>query len=462
MNKPNFLIIVADQQRYDCIGYAKDYPVITPNIDKLAAEGMWFNNAYTPIPVCCPARQAFLNGQRAEAFGALWNYGIALETQALSPEAYSWVRELEPLGYKSSFIGKWSGHPVFGPESYGFHDTVGLAQYTSYRQKKYSDRKYQKGWLGEVDTIPYQENVSHWLASQAITKITEYSDIHQPWHLRLDFPGPHLPCRPSPEFAGLYTADKIPKWRSFHEDFHNKPYIQRQQLVNWDVENFTWEDWAESVALYYGMVSEIDHAIGTVLDSLDSLGITENTIVIYTADHGDMCGGHKMVDKHYVLYDDVVKVPLIIRWPHEIAAGARCNEFVCHFLDLPPTILEILGLASPEFFHGKSLMDLLKGINPAVWRDEVVSTYNGQQFGLYTQRMIRNHDFKYIWNTTDIDELYDLQQDPEELHNVIYEKAHQSLIATLRRKLYETLRQEGDGLVNNEWMRHQLLAGKKI
>jgi arylsulfatase A-like enzyme len=104
--KPNILIIIADQQRYDCIGYAGIYPVATPNIDRLAEEGAWFTNAYTPIPICAPARQALLNGRRPETFGALWNYGIALNIPALSPNEYTWVRDLEDEGYQNSFIGK--------------------------------------------------------------------------------------------------------------------------------------------------------------------------------------------------------------------------------------------------------------------------------------------------------------------------------------------------------------------
>lgn len=461
MTAPNLLIIVADQQRYDCIGFSRDYPVKTPNIDRLAAEGVWFTHAYTPIPVCCPARQAFLNGRRPETFGALWNYGIALEVPALSPQEYSWVRDLKALGYESSFIGKWSGHPTFGPVAYGFDHCVGLADYTRYRQDKYPDVSYKEGWLGEVDPVPYEDNISHWLANKAIVQI-KGAPRDKPWHVRLDFPGPHLPCRPSKEFASMYSPNEIPPWRSFNETFHNKPYIQKQQLVNWEVEDFTWDDWSKSVALYYGMVSEMDHAIGQVLQSLEALGMAEDTMVVYTADHGDMGGGHRMVDKHYVLYEDVVRVPLAIRWLKGIVAGTICNDFVCHFLDLPPTFLEILGLKPPDFFHGSSLLPFLKGEQPQSWRHDAVSTYNGQQFGLYTQRMIRTERFKYIWNTTDVDELYDLELDPDEMTNRIGEEAYRAELSDLRRRLYEVLLREGDGLVKNEWMKRQLLQSKKL
>ncbi|HHU78784.1 MAG TPA: sulfatase-like hydrolase/transferase [Clostridiales bacterium] len=460
--KPNILLIVADQQRYDCIGYSKQYPVQTPNIDRLAEEGVWFTNAYTPIPICAPARQALLNGRRPETFGALWNYGISLDVPALSPDEYTWVRDMGESGYRSTFIGKWSGHPEHGPCRYGFNNYVSLQDYSHFRKEKYPDAEYKKSWMGEVDPVPYQDNVSHWLAEEAVKQLKQYSTEEEPWHIRLDFPGPHLPCRPSAEFASMYQGKDIPPWPSFKETFHNKPYIQMQQLYSWDIEDYTWDDWQETVALYYATISEIDHAIGSVLKALEETGQAENTIVIYTTDHGDMCGSHRMIDKHYIMYDDVVRVPLVIRWPGVIPPSQVRHEFVCHFLDLPPTLLDMLGKKVPEFFSGRSLLPLLRGGQAEDWRTEAVSTYNGQQFGLYTQRMIRNNDWKYIWNTTDIDELYDLRKDPHELYNVIDREENQAVVAELRGRLYETLLREGDGLVKSPWMKNQLLNNRKI
>lgn len=460
--KPNILVIVVDQQRFDCIGYAGRYPVQTPNIDKLTEEGAWFTNAYTPIPICAPARQSFLNGRRPETFRALWNYGITLDVPSLEPDAYTWVRDIGKEGYRSAFIGKWSGNPVHGPLEYGFDHAVSLEDYSNFRKEKYPYLKYKGGWMGEVDPVPYQDNVSHWLADKAVEQMKQYAGEAMPWHIRLDFPGPHLPCRPSKEFADLYHGEDIPPWPSFKEDFHNKPYIQRQQLYSWDIENLTWEDWQDTVAYYYATITEIDHAIGRVLQALEDMGQADNTIVIYTADHGDMCGSHRMLDKHYILYDDVVKVPLVIRWPGVIPQSHIVEEFVCHFLDIPATLLDILGMKIPEFFSGRSLLPLLRGEKAENWRREAVATYNGQQFGLYTQRMIRTHDWKYIWNTTDIDELYDLKSDPHELYNVIDREENAEIIKELRRRLYEVLLREGDGLVKSQWMRNQLLNNKKI
>lgn len=460
--KPNILLIMPDQQRYDCIGHSKMYPVTTPNIDKLAREGMWFDQAYTPMPLCCPARQALLAGRRPETFGALWNYDITLKIPALEPEEYTWTKQLKSSGYNMGYVGKWHVHPTFDPTAYGFDTYISEGDYGTFRSGKYPDVSFKNGWFGEEDPVPVEDSRTHWLADRTIELMRKYQEEGKPWHIRLDFPEPHLPCQPSGEFAKMYDPKDVPQWGSFEDTFEGKPYIQKQQLYNWRVEDLTWEDWAPMVARYYGIISQIDDAIGNVLSALDKLGLAENTIVIYTTDHGDMCGGHRMVDKHYVMYDDIVKVPMIIRWPGIIAPGTRNDSFVYNILDLPPTLLSILGMNVPDEFQGRSLTPILNSKQVSDWREEVVSTYNGQQFGLYTQRMIRTRKWKYIWNTTDVDELYDLENDPNELHNLVSQPDLIQVLSDLRHRLHSILASDGDELAKNAWMQRQLLEGKKI
>ncbi|MGE5557471.1 MAG: sulfatase-like hydrolase/transferase [Bacillota bacterium] len=461
--KPNILFIMSDQHRYDCMGYSGIYPVKTPHIDRIAAEGMHFSRAFTPIPLCCPARQCLINGRRPETFGVYWNYnGGGLPAPGLRPQEYAWPRRLKEAGYLNGHIGKWHVNPEYDPRSFGYDAYVNEWDYHKYREERFPGVKYKNGWFGEADPLPVEHSATHWLAGQAIKLMERYECDGAPWYLQLNFPEPHLPCRPAGEFASMYGTREIPVWQNFREEFTHKPYIQKQQLYSWGIENYSWNDWAPIVARYYGIISQMDQAIGMVLDTLERLGAAENTIVIYTSDHGDMCGAHRMIDKHYVLYDDVVRIPLAVRWPGKIKAGSVCEEFVYNVLDLPPTIFEILGFAPEEHFQGRSLLRLLEGLNVPDWRTEVVSTYNGQQFGLYTQRMLRDRRWKYIWNTTDVDELYDLERDPGELTNLIHEPEYGSLVAEMRRKLYETLLAEGDKLPANPWMKHQLLDGKKI
>ncbi|WP_462413640.1 sulfatase-like hydrolase/transferase [Neobacillus sp. Marseille-QA0830] len=472
-NDPNILYIMVDQQRYDCLGFSEKYPVKTPNLDQLANEGVWFSNAYTHIPLCCPARQSFLNGRRPETFGALWNYDLGPKIPAIDPQEYSWPRELGKKGYQTAYLGKWHVHPTYDPTHFGYDSYVSEEEYAEFRKQRYPHLKYNNGikidqddsvntWFGGIDPVPLQDTRTHWLSGKAIKMMEKYAETKQPWHIRLEFTEPHLPCTPHQSFAERYPPETVPEWTNFYDTFENKPYIQRQQLVTWGMEHFTWADWAPIVARYYAIISQVDDAIGQVLDALKRMGLEQDTVVVFTSDHGDMCGGHRMMDKHYVMYDDIVRVPLIVRWPEKLKTNFVCDDFVYNLLDISPTILELSGINPPQIHQGKSLIPLLKGEDVPDWRKEVVSTYNGQQFGLFTQRMLRTQRWKYIWNTTDVDELYDLQEDPDELKNVIHHERHQPVIQQLRTRLYHILLEEGDTLVDNHWMKEQLTKGRKI
>jgi arylsulfatase A-like enzyme len=289
-----------------------------------------------------------------------------------------------------------------------------------------------------------------------------YQQGSHPWHIRLDFEEPHLPCFPAGRFADLYSPERIPPWGSFEERFANKPYIQRQQLVTWGLEELTWREWSPFVSRYLGMVSQIDEAIGRVLNALGTLGAGESTLVIYTTDHGDNCGSHRMIDKHYVMYDDVVRVPLVMRWSGLIAPGTVREEFVVHALDLASTLCEAAGLPIPGGYQGRSLMPLFRGDTAADWRRDVVATYSGAQFGLYVQRMLRDRRLKYVWNATDVDEFYDLEADPWELHNLIDRPEYADALRDMRERLLARLTAQGDGIVRTDWMRQQLGAGRKL
>jgi len=459
---PNILLITADQLRYDCVEPNAPGAPATPNLARLAAEGVRFAQAYSHVPVCGPARQSLLCGRRPESFGGLWNAGAALPVGSLSPDDWTWPKALQGRGYGSAFLGKWGVHPRLGPTAYGYERAIGAADYEAFRKAAYPDVAFAGGFFGEPNPIPVEDAPTHWLARQAVREIERLHAEGRPWHVALHFEEPHLPCRPSGRFSDMYSPADMRPWPGFGDTFEGKPYIQRQQLHSWGVESYEWADWAPIVARYYGVVSQLDDAIGLVLRALDQLGAADDTLVVFTADHGDMCGSHGMMDKHYIMYDDVVRVPMVVRWGGALPAGAVCDRFAYGFLDLAPTFAEAAGLDRPERLHGASLLPLLQGAEKAgSWRDAVVATYNGQQFGLYCQRMIRTDRWKYVWNLTDVDELYDMGADPGELVNRIGDARLAGIVSELRRRLYEALRADGDGF-DNEWTRRQLLEGRKL
>lgn len=462
--RPNVLMIVCDQLRYDSVGFSGinaslGRPVHTPNLDGLARQGLWFDNAYTSLPTCCPARQSMLAGKRAETFGALWNYDITSKVASLQPSQPNWPAALQKSGYRMTYIGKWHVSPDFIPTDFGYESYVSEQDYAAWRAENHPDALCAFDWFGSVDPVPVPASHTHWLAQKAQEQIRRYARQSSPWHVRLDLSEPHLPCQPCAEFAKMYDPAALRAWPSFSDDFEGKPYIQKQNIYTWGNENRTWKDWSQYVARYFAVVSQVDDAVGGVLKALEESGEAQNTLVLFTADHGDMAGSHRMMDKHYVLYDDVVHVPLILRFPG--ARPRRIEGFVNNCLDMAPTLLELCG--APSFENdGRSWVPLLTGSGEQGLRDCAVSTLNGQQFGLYSQRMLRTKDWKYIWNLTDTDELYDLHADPWELVNRAHDPELQPLLAELRKQLYAILQKEDPDIVKTDWLRRQLLENHKL
>ena len=467
--RPNILLIQADQHRASALPGGEgpgQPPLRAPALERLAREGVRFSHAFTPAATCCPARQSLLSGTWPQDHGGLWNYGVGLPLPLF--DRPTWTEALSETGYRLGYVGKWEVHPSRSPLDVGFHDYVERAAYDAWRRElalpeplldadhlSALQGKPAARWFGGVDPVDVAQTRTHWCAAQAVELIRRYHAEGRPWHVRLDFFEPHLPPYPAEPFASLYPADAIPPWGSFAETFARKPEMQRQQLRNWGIEDLTWAEWSHYVSRYLGMISQIDDAVGMVLDALDELGLAENTLVIYTSDHGDNAGGHRMIDKHYVLYDDVVRVPLLIRWP-DVARAATISNPIIHALDLPPTICEAAGLPIPAQYAGRSLLPLLSGEAVADWRQEAVAVAYGAQFGLYSQRMLRDSRYKYVWNHTDVDELYDLDADPDELHNLIDHPGYADVLTDMRRRLLGHLDAMGDALVRTDWMRRQL------
>ena len=459
MKKPNILLFLADQHRYDCVGCSNKRAVYTPNIDKLAERGIVFDNAYCPTPVCAPARQSFMSSKRAESIGALWNFGF-VNTNTVQPSDWTISKSLKDAGYENIFVGAWDVSRT-APEQYGFDKTHLSKEYNRYISERYPDIKYNNSWFGEMNPIPYSDSRPKYYSDRVCEELDRLKNESRPWFIWVDGVDPHLPCRPSKEFYNMYNPSDIPPFGGFEEYFKNKPYIQKQQILNWRLENKSWEDWEETVRCYYAMITQIDHSFGHIIDKLKESGMFDDTLVIYTSDHGDMCGSHRMIDKHYVMYDDVLRVPMIISYPNftdNSVTKRKYDTFVYNALDIPNTICDICGLFPNPDTHGRSLADILKGNDPdkELFPDYTVSCSNGQQFGSFTQRSIRTDKYKYIWNLTDIDEFYDLAADPYELENRISESLYKSIISDLRKLMKKELARCQDPFVKGGWLNRTL------
>lgn len=452
----NFLLINADQLRHDCVGYRGLRGIKTPSLDALAAESVEYTRAFTPLPVCAPARQAILCGRHPDSFGAMWNYDV-IPTHTVEPE-WCWPQKLTDAGYNTAYLGRFHVSPTLKPQDFGYSEHVSWAGHKQLLRDKYPDAKYENGWLGCESPVALEDSGTHWMAGQASEMIRKFAAAGKPWHIWVDYEEPHLPCRPSAPFSTMYDPDHIQPWDGYGDEFIHKPYIHKQQTISWETDNLNWKDhFGPMVARYYGVVSQLDQAIGRILDTLRSTGQWDDTIIVFTSDHGDLCGSHQMLDKHYVLYDDICRVPLLVKKPG--VAHRVCDRFVSNCLDLPFSLCDWLGIAHPEVEHGQSLP--MTEAEDNACRKYMVCTSNGQQFGLYTTRMLREDTWKYVWNLTDVDELYNLEEDPGEKVNRIAEPEQAERIRQMRHTLYDALVAHQDPLVRNEWLQHQLLGNKK-
>ena len=332
-----------------------------------------------------------------------------------------------------------------------------MADYKRFQKEHYPDAQFGGGWLGCTSPIPLEDSLTHHMADKACDLLREYAASGDSWHMWLDLGIPHLPCQPSEPFASMYNPEDIEPWAGFGDEFHFKPYCQKQQMLNWRQENMTWADYAPMVARYFGMISQLDDAFGKLLRTLKESGQWENTIIIFTSDHGDMCGSHQMLDKHYVLFEDNTRIPLCVKAPGY--GPYQTDSFAAGCLDITRTIFDLMGLETPEVLHGERLpLCAQEDTHP---RNYITSTSNGQQFGLYTNRMIRDGRYKYIWNLTDIDEFYDLETDPGEKVNLICNEQQAPRIAEMRKALYEQLKAYSDPFATRDWVTAQLLEGRK-
>ena len=449
--KPNVLFIVCDQLRYDSVGYAGMEPVKTPNIDKLAEEGLFFKNAYTPFPVCAPSRQSMLTGVQPESLGILCNYNF-LRGNGADPAVPTWVSELKDAGYRCGFAGHWDASPHGNENAFGYETIFSNGDWGRMISEKYGSIDYPNSWFGCSSPIAFEDTKTCSICDSVSDFIRESNG--QPWHAWLDLVDPHLPCRPSAPYVTMYSPDDMKPWPGFGDTLENKPYIQHKQIENWHLENYQWKDFAPTKAFYFGLITQTDAAIGRVLDTLRETGQYDNTLIILLADHGDTSGDHGMMDKHYILYDSVVHVPFIVR--HPSLGHAVIDKFACSSLDVAPTVEKIVGLEAQSKRHGRAVTDYIDGSETP---DYAVFTSNGQQFGLFSQRGIRTDRYKYIWNMTDIDEFYDLELDPGEKVNRASDPEYKEIMDDMGKKLFAELKRRGDPFATG-WIEWQCGRGE--
>ncbi|MCU0786830.1 MAG: sulfatase-like hydrolase/transferase [Verrucomicrobia bacterium] len=448
----NLLFIMTDQQRWDALSCAGNPAIKTPNLDRLARQGARFTSFYSACPVCVPARTAMLTGHSIESNHVLSN-GDEKRTDA--PPFPSFDQILLRNGYRGEYHGKfhspyrlamdytqpvrWLNGKQAPP---GCQAEISESEaYVQFIERNVPDRPLQPGQLamrqGNYTPIPLDENFGKtpkgktsqagmygrleipaefsrtaFTAKEGIAALERLRD--GPFTLTISIGPPHPPFVVSEPYYSLYPPGAIPVPASINDPRTNSPYPPNKRERDGAYRNP--ENIRQMTSIYYGMVAEVDHWVGNILQRLDELGLADNTLVIFTSDHGEMLGDHGMNSKN-IFYEGSVHVPLLLRLPGVIPAGTVVPTPSSH-LDLFATILDYCGQRE-HASEGESLRPFIEGKESGVGR-VAVSEWNSQSVPGF---MIFDGRWKYLCGQTadapSLDALYDLKNDPQELNNLI-------------------------------------------
>lgn len=452
----NILYLLTDQMRYDALS-CNGAPVCrTPAIDGLARRGTNFTSAYSANALCTPARASILTGVYPHMHGQLANMGNfngVFDRQVLNWKGYSCY--LKRRGYRTGYIGKWHLPEEGNKEIWSFDVWDTERDYDQYLQGK--GISYDMG-ISEVQHLEWgedapfcgpsvlstQDHHDGWVADRACRMLETFAGKQEPFMLCAAFHGPHFPYAVPEPFCGMYRPEDVPRWDNFGETFRDKPVVQQKELMRWNTAQLTWKDWQKVIAAYWGYCSYLDSLTGQILGKLEELGLTENTMVVFSTDHGDMLGSHRLFNKGFNMYEEDHHIPLIIACPGK-AEGISMDPFV-NTVDLMPTFLDAAGCETPAGVQGKSLMPMLEGKVPQGWRQESFSEFNGYESTLLTSRMVRTRKWKYVYNPFGQDELYDMESDPGELHNLAELQGFIHVLRRMRKKMLGCLREYEDSI----------------
>lgn len=464
--RPNVLVITSDQQHWNTIG-AFNPEISTPNLDRLVTEGTTFSRAYCPNPTCTPTRSSMITGQYPSQHGA-WTLGTKLPEDAVTLG-----RIMHDAGYATALVGKAHFQPLAStPENpsleaypllqdldfwrdfhgpfYGF-DRVELAR--NHTSEAHVGQHYAL-WLEERgcanwrdyfqpptgtlprDTrhrwpIPEEYHYDAWIADRSTALLEQYAETDQPFWLWSSFFDPHPPYLVPEPWDTMYdpAALTIPSLTpGEHEG--NPPHFDLTQQPQPD-----FSAWRESgygvhglqshlredgerrklVATYYGMISLMDAYIGVILDRLDELGLTESTIVIFTTDHGHFFGQHGLQAKGPFHYEDLIRVPFLVRMPGTVPA--RTSSALQSHVDLAPTLLSLAGLETPATMTGVDQLAVWQGREDCA-RDHVICEFHHEPTTVNLRTYVDDRYKITVYQDQTYGELFDLQEDPRELHNL--------------------------------------------
>lgn len=479
VRRPNILLITSDQQHWNTIG-AFNSEIRTPHLDRLVAEGTTFSRAYCPNPTCTPTRASIITGKYPSQHGA-WTLGTKLS------ESEQTIGELlRSDGYRTGLVGKAHFQPLVGTEEYpsleaypvlqdlefwrdyhgpfyGF-DHVELARnhtneshvgqhYALWMQDKarQTGHDWRDYFLPPTGTmspetrhswpIPEELHYNTWISERTNALLEEYAAADEPFLLWSSFFDPHPPYLVPEPWDSMYDPDEltVPELVPGEHD-ENPPHFGLTQQGDPD-----FSAWQESghpvhgfqshllpaderkrlVATYYGMVSLLDKHIGIVLDRLDALGLADDTVVVFTTDHGHFFGQHGLQAKGAFHYEDLIRVPMLVRYPGRVPAGV-VRPAIQSLVDLAPTFLDIVGRDVPQEMTGLSQRSVWFGEQPAV-REHAICEFHHEPTSVNLRTYVDQRYKLTVYYNQEYGELFDLENDPDEVRNLWNEPEHAEL-----------------------------------
>lgn len=429
VERPNILILFTDDQRWDALHCAGNDKISTPNLDSIAARGTLFKNAFVTLSICSPSRAAMLTARYNSANGV-----TVVGKGTMNPGEVTFAQRLKEHGYRTGVTGKW--HLGNTPADCGFDfSSVCLSNQTWY------GRTFHRN--GEKVTT--EGFVDDFVVSESIDFIEEASAKGDPFVLWLCTQVPHMDHHqawpPLPEFLDRYHRQSMPLTHTWNDNLNGKPPYLKESRSRTQALSYGYDDpdaIREHTRQYYASVEQMDASIGRLLDVLDRLKLRDNTWILFMGDNGWMMGDHGFTSK-VLAYEESIRVPMMVTGP---GTKARTDEHLVLGIDFSATVLDLAGIGRPAEIHGRSLLPLVRPSSDVTdWRTDFLYEAPDPQLGSKPLWAVRDDRWKYIETITETDagetfvELYDLQNDPQEMRNLAQEPDQKDRLDAVDRRL---------------------------
>lgn len=438
----NVVFILSDDHRYDVMSFLGHPWVETPAMDAMARDGVYFQNAIVTTSLCSPSRASILTGQY------MHNHGVVDNNVLTKPGTKFFPQYLQAAGYQTGYFGKWHMGGHSDDPRPGFDRWVSFrGQGHYYPPKLKGNRKWSLNVDGEH--VPQKGYITDELTDYAVDWLnSSVKDSDKPFFMYLSHKGVHGMFHPAERHAGRYKNKPLPVPKTMAntpENYEGKPLWLKNQRNSWHGVDFAYHqdtDIAEHYRLYCEALLSVDESIARVRKWLSDNGLAENTLVMYMGDNGFQWGEHGLIDKR-TAYEASLRVPLLGVCPKVWKPGTTIKQVVAN-IDIGPTALEAGGIQTPAHMDGRSFLQLASGqLDASEWRQNALYEYYWEYNFPHTPTTfaLRTPKYKFIQyhGIWDIDELYDMENDPLEEHNLIFAPAHQQLITKMRADLHAIL-----------------------